>query len=206
MNQSPKVIVFDAFGTLVKFGESRSPYRKLMKWLKDNGRKPTLRDARIIMSNAVEIKGLAKIFGYVIPVDLLNEINEDLQFELDTIKLYEDVVITLQDLKNKGFKLALCSNLAMPYGEQLKTLLPSLFDAIVFSYEVSSIKPEQQIYEIIRAYFDCEMSEMLFIGDHPILDVEVPLALGMSARIIERNHSQSLMDVLENLLTIPHEW
>ena len=41
MNHLPKVIIFDAFGTLVKIGTSRSPYRKLMKWLKDNGRKPS---------------------------------------------------------------------------------------------------------------------------------------------------------------------
>lgn len=63
MYQSPKVIVFDAFGTLVKFGESRSPYRKLMKWLRYNGRKPTPQDATIIMSNAVDVEALAKLLG-----------------------------------------------------------------------------------------------------------------------------------------------
>lgn len=47
MNQKPKVIIFDGFGTLVKIGESRHPYRKLMNWLKDNGRKPTTNDASI---------------------------------------------------------------------------------------------------------------------------------------------------------------
>ena len=197
--------LFDAFGTLVKFGESRSPYRKLMKWLKDNGRKPTPQDATIIMSNAVDVEALAKHFGYIIPVEFLNEINEDLRFELDTIELYEDVVLILQNLKDKGFKIALCSNLAMPYGEKLKTLLPNLFDVVVFSYEVGNIKPEQQIYEVIQAKFNCEMSEMLFIGDHPILDVKMPISLGMSARLIERNRSQSLTDVLENLLATAHE-
>lgn len=200
MYQSPKVIVFDAFGTLVKFGESRSPYRKLMKWLKDNGRKPTPQDATIIMSNAVDVEALAKLFGYIIPVEFLNEINEDLRFELDTIELYEDVVLTLQNLKDRGFKIALCSNLAMPYGHQLKKILPHLFDALFMSYEVGAIKPEQQIYEIIQAHFSCEMSDIIFIGDHPILDVEVPISLGMSARLIKRNNMQYLTDVLSDLL------
>ncbi len=49
------------------------------------------------------------------------------------------------------------------------------------------------------------MSEILFIGDHPILDVKMPISLGMSAKLIERNRSQNLMDVLQNLLTAPHE-
>lgn len=200
MYQSPKVIVFDAFGTLVKFGESRSPYRKLMKWLKDNGRKPTPQDATIIMSNAVDVEALAKHFGYIIPVEFLNEINEDLRFELDTIELYEDVVLILQNLKDKGFKIALCSNLAMPYGEQLKTILPDLFDAVFLSYEVGTIKPNQYIYELICEKLACQMSDILFIGDHPILDVEVPISLGMSARLIKRNNMQYLTDVLSDLL------
>lgn len=200
MNDFPQVIVFDAFGNLVKIGESRSPYRKLMKWLKDNGRKPSIKDANIIMSNAVDIEQLTKLFGEVIPEQLLNEINDDLQFELNTIELYEDTVHTLRNLKNLGFKIALCSNLAMPYGERLKTLLPNLFDAVILSYEVGTIKPEQQIYEMIQTHFNCDMAEILFIGDHPILDVEKPLSLGMSARLIQRHNEQYLSDIIDDLI------
>lgn len=199
MKNEPKVIIFDAFGTLVKIGTSRSPYRKLMKWLKDNGRKPSPNDASIIMSKAVDIAQLALYFGQVIPEQLLNEINDDLQFELNTIELYEDAIPMLQILKKNGFKISLCSNLAMPYGEQLKTLLPSLFDVVVFSYEVGAIKPEQQIYEVIKAHFDCEMSEMLFIGDHPVLDVEKPISLGMNACLIQRLNGRQLSDVIGDL-------
>lgn len=200
MSYQPKIIIFDAFGTLVKIGESRSPYRKLMKWLRETGRKPTIQDAKIIMSHAVNIEQLALHFGYIIPVQLLNEMNNDLQFELNTIELYEDTLPALQKLKDHGFKIALCSNLAMPYGDKLKTLLPNLFDAIFFSYEVNYIKPEQQIYEAIQAHFDCEMSEMLFIGDHPILDVKIPISLGMSAKLIDRNKEQTIKYILNHIL------
>lgn len=200
MSKSLKVIVFDAFGTLVKIGTSRSPYRKLMKWLKANGRKPSAQDAKIIMSNPVDVAQLAKIFGADLPEQLLMEINSNLKLELSTIELYEDTVSTLYILKENGFKIALCSNLAMPYGEQLRKLLPDFFDAVVLSYEVGAIKPEHQIYEVIQAHFGCDYSEMLFIGDHPILDVETPLSLGMSARLIERHKNQKLLDVMGNLI------
>lgn len=200
MNQSPKVIVFDAFGTLVKIGESRSPYRKLMKWLKSNGRNPSAQDAKIIMSNPVDVAQLAKIFGADLPEQLLKEINHDLQLELSTIQLYEDTVPTLQILKESGFKIALCSNLAMPYGEQLRKLLPDVFDTVAFSYEVGAIKPDHQIYDVIQTYFGCDFSGMLFIGDHPILDVETPLSLGMSARLIERQKNQKLLSVIQELI------
>ena len=200
MNNLPKVIVFDAFGTLVKIGTSRSPYRKLMKWLKDNGRKPSTKDANIIMSNPVDIAQLALLFGEKIPTQLLHEINDDLLFELSTIELYKDTTSTLQILKEQGFKIALCSNLAMPYGEQLKKLLPNVFDALFLSYEIGAIKPEENIYEVIKTYFSCEMSEILFIGDHPILDVEKPISLGMDARLIQRHNKQSLSNVIGDLI------
>ncbi|ENX19906.1 hypothetical protein F893_02660 [Acinetobacter sp. CIP 102136] len=200
MNHLPKVIVFDAFGTLVKIGTSRSPYRKLMKWLKDNGRKPSTKDASVIMSNPVDIAQLAMLFGENIPPQLLHEINDDLLFELSTIELYKDTTSTLQILKEHGFKIALCSNLAMPYGEQLKKLLPNVFDALFLSYEIGAIKPEDNIYEVIKSHFSCEMSEILFIGDHPILDVEKPISLGMDARLIQRHKKQLLTNVIGDLI------
>lgn len=171
-----------------------------MQWLKASGRKPSTQDAKIIMSNSVDIEKLAKMFGAELPEQFLKEINNDLQHELSTIQLYEDTVPTLQILKENGYEIALCSNLAMPYGEQLRKLLPDFFDIVAFSYEVGAIKPEQQIYELIQAYFGCEFSEMLFIGDHPILDVETPIFLGMSARLIERQKNQKLLDVLGDLI------
>ncbi|OTG65547.1 HAD family hydrolase [Acinetobacter silvestris] len=198
---SPKVIVFDAFGTLVQIGQSKSPYRKLMKWLKEDGRKPSLKDANIIMSNDVDIEELAKVFGKEIPIQLLQEIEEDIDFELNTIELYKDTIPTLRKLKSLGFQLALCSNLAKPYGDKLKAILPNSFDAVFLSYEVGAIKPERHIYEVILKQFSCQMCDVLFVGDHPILDVEVPISLGMSARLIERNKKQNLSNMLNDLIS-----
>ena len=200
MQNKYKIIVFDAFGTTVKIGQSRSPYRKLMKWLREDGRRPSIQDAHIIMSNSVDVDGLAKIFGKVIPVQLLGEINDDIDFELNTIELYEDTVSTIKKLKNRGFKIAVCSNLAMPYGERLKELFPDIYDALVFSYEIQAIKPDRKIYESIQQQFSCQMSDILFVGDNPFLDVETPIRLGMSARLIEREKMQGLEDLLVDLL------
>ncbi len=43
------------------------------------------------------------------------------------------------------------------------------------------------------------MSEMLFIGDHPVLDVEKPISLGMNARLIQRVKGEQLSDVIGDL-------
>ena len=99
MNKLPKYIVFDAFGTLVKIGNRRSPYLRLMKWQKQRGRKPTCDDASIIMSKNVSLSKIANFFGHERPLDLLLEINADLKLDLDSIELYSDTTVALENLK-----------------------------------------------------------------------------------------------------------
>lgn len=194
-----KVIAFDVFGTLVKVEPNRSPYKKLMKWLKEQGRKPAPDDATVILSTFGGFTEVAKLFGKDIPAQLLQELNEDLRDDLRAITLYEDTTSTLERLRQSGFKLALCSNLAKPYGEAVFSMLPKL-EAYAWSYEVGSIKPEPQIYQCLIDQLNCEAEEILFIGDTPIADVSGPIAFGMSARLIDRKNGQKFSDILCDLL------
>ena len=195
----PSIIVFDVFGTLVKIGERRFPYRNLMKWLKQNGRKPNPDDAKLIMSHNLDFIELAMLLRTDIPKQLLKELKSDLNEELQSIVLYEDTLSTLEELKKLGFKLALCSNLAMPYGEVVSSLLPTL-DAYAWSYEVAVIKPEPKIYQSLIDQVDCQASEVLFIEDTALADFTGPTTFGMSARLINRNNGQTLAEVLNDIL------
>ncbi len=49
-NKSPRLVVFDLYGTLVKFGVACHPFRKVLKWAHANGRKPLDSDARYLMT------------------------------------------------------------------------------------------------------------------------------------------------------------
>src|SRR5574344_262642 len=198
-HMEPSVIVFDVFGTLVKIGERRSPYRKLMKWLKENGRQPKPDDAKFIMSQNLSFTEIIKLLGINIPEQLLQELAHDLDEELQSIILYEDTLSTLEELKKLGFRLALCSNLAMPYGKVVSSFLPSL-DAYAWSYEVGAIKPESQIYQYLIDKLQCHAKDILFIGDTLLADYSGPTEFGMSARLIDRKSGQKLADVLSDIL------
>ena len=195
----PSVIIFDVFGTLVQIGERRSPYRKLMKWLKENGRQPKPDDAKFIMSQNLSFTELVKLLGINIPDQLLQELEHDLNDELQSIVLYEDTLSTLEELKELGFRLALCSNLAMPYGKVVSSLLPNI-DTYAWSYEVGAIKPESQIYQYLIDQLECRAKDVLFIGDTPLADYSGPNEFGMSARLIDRKNGQKLADVLNDIL------
>ena len=195
----PSVIIFDVFGTLVKIGERRSPYRKLIKWLKENGRQPKPDDAKFIMSQNLSFTELVKLLGINIPDQLLQELEHDLNDELQSIVLYEDTLSTLEELKELGFRLALCSNLAMPYGKVVSSLLPNI-DTYAWSYEVGAIKPESQIYQYLIDQLECRAKDVLFIGDTPLADYSGPNEFGMSARLIDRKSEQKLADVLADII------
>ena len=170
-----------------------------MKWLKENGRQPKPDDAKFIMSQNLNFTEFVKLLRVNVPDQLLQELERDLDEELRSIILYEDTLSTLEELKKLGVRLALCSNLAMPYGKIVSSLLPPL-DAYAWSYEVGAIKPESQIYQYLIDQLECYAKDVLFIGDTPLADFSGPNEFGMSARLIDRKNGQKLADILVDII------
>ena len=151
------------------------------------------------MSQNLNFTEFVKLLRVNVPDQLLQELERDLDEELRSIILYEDTLSTLEELKKLGVRLALCSNLAMPYGKIVSSLLPPL-DAYAWSYEVGAIKPEPKIYQSLIEQLGCQTSEVLFIGDTALADFTGPTAFGMSARLINRQNGQTLAEVLNDIL------
>ncbi len=198
-NQPYKAVVFDVFGTLIEIKNSQSPYKKMMKWLKQQGRKPQPNDAAMIMSLDGNFATLASYFGYQFPSTLLEEMNNALQHDLKHMRAFDDSIPMLLELRKLGYKLAVCSNAATPYGERVQHLLPPL-DAYAWSFKVGANKPDPTIYRYFLNQLKCQPNEVLFIGDTQLADVDGPKKLGMSAQIIHRKNGESLLDVLQPFL------
>lgn len=196
-----RVIVFDVFGTLVQIGERLSPYRKLMKWMRESGRQSQPDDAAIIMSHPVGLADVARLFGMSPPIQLLADWEADLRAELESVRLYPDSLPTITRLHSLGYRIGLCSNLAAPYGALVKALLPSL-DSYVWSYEAGAVKPEHAIYQFLLDQLGCTAADVLFVGDTPSADLYGPISVGMSARLIDRKAGQTLDDILDDFLRV----
>jgi hypothetical protein len=50
-----KLVIFDLFGALVKFGTMHHPYRKLLKWARENWRNVQADDARHFMTTNLNV-------------------------------------------------------------------------------------------------------------------------------------------------------
>ncbi|NWL76534.1 haloacid dehalogenase [Pseudomonas taiwanensis] len=180
-----EAVVFDVYGTLLRHGEARHPFRELMKLLRSQGRRPHPDDARTLMTNNVGLAGAAALFDCHLSHAKLSELEHDLHFELANIKAFEDGLVALNMLQNAGFKLGACSNLAAPYAIPAYLLLPK-FDVYAWSFEIGAIKPEPAIYRHLVDTFGCAPSSIAMIGDTFEADVAGSCSAGLRGFHLQR--------------------
>lgn len=198
-------VTFDLFGTLIKFGVQRHPFRQLLKWARENGRQVRPDDARTVMTINGGIEAISYGLGVSPPNELVRNLERQLDDELSSLTLFDDVIPTLKQLLAGGIDIGICSNLAQPYSAVIDNLLAG-FDLKKFlSYELGAIKPEVQVYESILSHFNCAAEQCLFIGDTLEADYAGPIAVGMKALHLNRSGAiqsyqiSSLIDVLAYL-------
>ena len=200
-----QLIVFDLYGTLIKFGTTHHPYRKILKWAHENGRKPLDTDARILMTMNEDPETIFRSMGIVAPDEMLQIFQKEIDEELNSLTLFDDVIPTLEQLAEAEIDLAICSNLAKPYGVIIDKLLPDFSFTRILSYEVGYLKPDDGIYDAILNRTGHPKESVLFIGDTFIADYEGPIKYGFHARHLCRTQTwhgqgiQSLKDILKLL-------
>jgi HAD superfamily hydrolase (TIGR01549 family) len=181
IEKPPQLIVFDLYGTLVKFGVMHHPFRKILQWAKQNGRKPQQDDARQLMTINEDSSELFSKLSIFPPDYLLHQFRQEIEEELNALSLFDDVIPTLHALTEKGIPLAICSNLAKPYGAVIDRLLPQFNFIQCLSYEVGAIKPEYEIYDGIVTKSGISAKQILFVGDTLLADYEGPIKYGFKA-------------------------
>ena len=202
---TPKLVVFDLYGTLIKFGTTHHPYRKILKWAHAQGRKPLDTDARILMTMNEDPETIFRSMDIVAPDEMLQKFREEIDEELNSLTLFDDVIPTLEQLAEAEIDLAICSNLAKHYGAIIDRLLPDFSFTRILSYEVGYIKPDDGIYDAILNRTGHRKESVLFIGDTLLADYEGPIQYGFHARHLCRSQTsndqsiQSLKDILKLL-------
>jgi putative hydrolase of the HAD superfamily len=101
----------------------------------------------------------------------------------DYCTLTDDVRHTLAELRRRGFKLGVITN--GPSAMQRRKLavlgLEKAFDAILVSEEESVRKPDAEIFRRALSRCGVQAHEALFVGDHPVADVEGAHRAGLHA-------------------------
>ncbi|WAI84804.1 MULTISPECIES: HAD family hydrolase [Achromobacter] len=199
-----KAVAFDVFGTLVRIERPTRPFRKLVRLLHEAGRQRQRDDGIRAMSNVLDLRQAANLFGGMVSEEDLCALEAELHEEIQSISLFDDAIPTMAALKDRGIKVALCSNLAAPYGPPVLKLLPVQPDFCAWSYEASAVKPQPEIYQYLCDGIGCRPEEILMVGDTIEADMVGPRKFGIHGYHLNRQAStpassdslRSLSDVL----------
>lgn len=172
-----RAVAFDAFGTLVHIGRKRHPFERLVRQARDQAQ--TLPSP---MAQPIGLADYAAALGLPHPDAELAMLDQ----ELATIALYPDTLDALRRVREQGVRIAVASNLALPYAAPLKAILGDLVDIWHFSFDAGVIKPDRAFYVGLTARLECEASELLMVGDTWRDDIVGAVEAGSRARWIDR--------------------
>lgn len=173
-----RAVAFDAFGTLVHIGRKRHPFERLIRQARDQARAlPSP------MAQPIGLADYAAALGLPHPEAELAMLEE----ELASIALYPDTLGALRRVRDQGVKVAVASNLAMPYADPLKALLGDSVDVWHFSFDAGAIKPERAFYAGLTAKLGCQAGELLMVGDTWRDDIVGAVDAGSRAQWLDRD-------------------
>ncbi|PIO94362.1 haloacid dehalogenase [Pseudomonas syringae] len=185
-------IIFDAFGTTVQITRPTHPYRQLLREGRSQGRVPKVDDLRTLMTNELSLGEAACVFGIKVTPARLHLLEQALEEEVASMRPYPDAREAIAILQAAGLNVAICSNLAEPYGMAIKQILPAL-DAYVFSYQAGVTKPDPIIYRETCSLLGVQpgnefsgQGRVVMIGDSPRCDRDGPREVGISGFLLGR--------------------
>lgn len=181
-----RAVAFDLFGTLVEIADKRNPYGRILTALKltDDKRAEA---RRRLMSEPIGLAGIAPAFGRELDPQVLADAEQDLYRELASVRLYPEAADTLRRLRADGLRIAIASNLALPYSVPVRLLLQFELDAYAWSFEVGAIKPDAAFYGELCRRLDCPAEEILMVGDTFANDYQGAMAAGLQALHLDRS-------------------
>lgn len=106
----------------------------------------------------------------------------------------EDILALAQELKSKGMRIAILSNVIEPtYNVIAQAGYYDMFDDVIASCKVGYVKPEKEIYEIALHRLHVTAAESIFIDDKQYL-LDPAAAMGFTT-ILAQNPEQIMRDV-----------
>lgn len=108
------------------------------------------------------------------------------------VKLFDEVIPLLKNLREKGYKTGLVSNTSLSDYQKVVNKLKILkyIDYPVFSFQVGVVKPDPVIYLELQRKAMVYNNEILMVGDNYEHDVVGPKKLGMNSIYFDKNFSK----------------
>lgn len=104
------------------------------------------------------------------------------------VVMLEGAIDVLKEIKNKGYILGCITNgVSSLQNIKLDTAgIRDLFDVVVVSGDIGIYKPDRRIFDYAIQLAGVKNEESLYVGDHPINDIQGALGAGM--QVVRMNY------------------
>lgn len=171
-----KAVLFDVFGVLYP-----DTYWSLVRKFRKDG--PSERLVFHDLIREVDLGLISRDEFWDSAAKLLGLSRAELDREVKKLgSLDEDLMALAKELRGKGYKTGIISNVGLGFIERIFTdhKAADYFDTLVLSSEVGLIKPDPGIYRIAADRLDIRPEEAVFVDDL-VKNVEGAKATGMRA-------------------------
>ena len=118
----------------------------------------------------------------------------------EVFRLYDDVIPTLDALRDKGIRMAIISNWDVSLHRVVEMLgLSPYFELVIASLEEGVEKPEPEIFHLALRKLAASPDVSLHVGDQPVDDLQGARQVGMRGLLIDRTQPVSGRLVLNRL-------
>ena len=192
-----EAVIFDLYGTLIQLGRDTNPYLRFARRVRPED--PRSLVLRSLLTETRGVGDFAVQLG-ISPASDTESLDDDLQRDIESARAFEDAAAALAELRDRGLKLGLISNLAAPYKEPFfRHGLDGYFHATVFSCDVGLRKPESEVYLRMARDLDIRPANAVMVGDSLRSDYDGPRAVGMNAVLLRRSGESRGEGVIKSL-------
>jgi len=112
--------------------------------------------------------------------------------KLEKVRLFQDVVPTINALKSRGIKTAILTTIPSWRFKHILDANSIEIDFICTAKEAKAVKPHPKIYQTVLKKLQVKPNEALMVGDDPKTDVIPPKKLGMKAVMLCREGKKTV--------------
>ena len=198
-----KIIIFDLWQTLVNAKQNPSALLEIISYPKKDSDifYNKLSSSHLFLKDIDVEVGLSKFLLSlnITDTDIIKKSVFTWKNLLESAYMIEGALKLIQDLKIKGYKLCLMSNIDkyayeyFPFPE-----LVGLFDYQFLSYKESIAKPDLKCWEIIKNRSGYNYSEMIMVGDSAEKDIIPAKKMGVECFMVssEGDYSEIYKDLI----------
>ena len=199
-----KLIIFDAYGTLISTGTGSVDAVKKILALQDKDIDPRefykewKKLHRINMDNAnanlfvnEETIFMCDLKQLYLKYNICREAGSDVNIMLDTLgkrKCFDETLLSIENLRKK-YKVVIGSTTDNnPLYQDLERN-GLIVDEIYTSEMIRKYKPDPEFYHYILRKEGCNKEDVVFVGDSYVDDICGPGKIGMKSILIDRKHN-----------------